>query len=371
MKPLIVILGAALGISAAYAAHDVTCRAVINPQDEFYVQVDSAIVPKLSIANLGNQAEIDIWVKLIVVVGDPDTVYLDSVLVDHLHPYPDTLEIEFPEWTPEGLCKDYIDETSGPFVWYELYGVTALEGDENPANDTAKGEVTSVFAHNVGAIDYQCPEEPDYPPDRYLPGSKLTFTATVENFGFKAEQDVHIRMEVRDVDSNNVLIWTNVRNITFLDWRGNPEGNPHTVDMTFPPFTVPNEHHFSPEFRTEMEGDQCPDDDFCVRHINGPPDTDYVAEDKTSVARINIELSGADKSKISFTLPQASRVRLDVFDATGSHVKTLADNVCQAGEHQITWNGRNDESVRVPSGVYFIRMEAGRYRQTRRFVLAR
>ncbi len=74
-------------------------------------------------------------------------------------------------------------------------------------------------------------------------------------------------------------------------------------------------------------------------------------------------------TSIGFTLPEASAVKLVVFDALGQTVRTLVDERRSAGRYTATWNGRNAGGSQVSSGVYFYRLEAGDYRQIRRMML--
>lgn len=74
---------------------------------------------------------------------------------------------------------------------------------------------------------------------------------------------------------------------------------------------------------------------------------------------------------ISFTLPQAGRVRLEVLNLLGEPVATLIDEEREAGTHQVTWNGTNQEGNTVPSGVYFYKLHQGTNTLTRRMVFVR
>ncbi|MBI5058726.1 VCBS repeat-containing protein [candidate division KSB1 bacterium] len=56
-------------------------------------------------------------------------------------------------------------------------------------------------------------------------------------------------------------------------------------------------------------------------------------------------------TRISFNLPAAGQVRLNVFDLTGRNVATLADEVFAAGEHTL-----NFEAGALPSGTYLVRL---------------
>jgi len=73
-----------------------------------------------------------------------------------------------------------------------------------------------------------------------------------------------------------------------------------------------------------------------------------------------------EATTLSFTLPRGASARLEVFDASGRHVRTLADGWQPAGEHAVRWSGEDDAGDRVGAGVYFCRLEAGEFKATRR-----
>ncbi len=74
---------------------------------------------------------------------------------------------------------------------------------------------------------------------------------------------------------------------------------------------------------------------------------------------------------ISFVLDRPSRVRLDVFDAAGRRVSTLANGRFESGLHSIAWDGSNDKGESVNSGVYFYRLDAGKESRTNKLLLLR
>ena len=58
---------------------------------------------------------------------------------------------------------------------------------------------------------------------------------------------------------------------------------------------------------------------------------------------------------VSFTLPQAGRVSVEIYSADGRRVRTLVNGPLTAGPHSLTWSLERD----TPSGVYFYRVLAG------------
>jgi hypothetical protein len=62
---------------------------------------------------------------------------------------------------------------------------------------------------------------------------------------------------------------------------------------------------------------------------------------------------------LAYEVPSASRVRIDVFDASGARVRTLVDAARAAGRHTVEWDGRDHAGLAVSSGVYFARLIVG------------
>ena len=67
---------------------------------------------------------------------------------------------------------------------------------------------------------------------------------------------------------------------------------------------------------------------------------------------------------ISYEIPVSSLVDLIVFDLLGREVAVLVNEEIPAGIHTIQWNAGH-----MPSGVYFYRLTAGTYTQTRQMIL--
>jgi len=60
---------------------------------------------------------------------------------------------------------------------------------------------------------------------------------------------------------------------------------------------------------------------------------------------------------ISFDLPEESKVKIEIYNIKGQKVKTLANDKYQTGNHQVIWNGTDENNKSVGSGVYFYKME--------------
>jgi Peptidase family C25/Propeptide_C25/FlgD Ig-like domain/Peptidase family C25, C terminal ig-like domain len=75
------------------------------------------------------------------------------------------------------------------------------------------------------------------------------------------------------------------------------------------------------------------------------------------------------ETTISFQLSTASPVTLEVYNVRGQLVKTLVHDFRQPGNYDITWNGVDNNKQTVSSGVYFYKMQADDYIQTRKMLL--
>ena len=64
-------------------------------------------------------------------------------------------------------------------------------------------------------------------------------------------------------------------------------------------------------------------------------------------------------TRISFSLPEASRAMVEVFTMAGRKVATLVDGDLPAGEHTIEWDGADSQGRAQASGSYFCRLRAG------------
>src|SRR5262245_60973951 len=70
-------------------------------------------------------------------------------------------------------------------------------------------------------------------------------------------------------------------------------------------------------------------------------------------------------TRLRFDLPEAGQVTLEVFDLSGRKVRVLEDAWYAAGSHEVTWNADDTAGQPVAAGIYFIRMRAGAFIETR------
>ncbi len=65
-------------------------------------------------------------------------------------------------------------------------------------------------------------------------------------------------------------------------------------------------------------------------------------------------------TQIKYRLPKAGLVALKIYNLQGQLIQTLAEEIRQAGEYVVNWNGNSKNGLAVASGVYFYCLEADR-----------
>ncbi len=75
------------------------------------------------------------------------------------------------------------------------------------------------------------------------------------------------------------------------------------------------------------------------------------------------------ETKISYFLPEASQVSLNIYNVLGQRVRTLIEDYQESGTHTLTWDGRTDDGAQLSSGIYFYRMQAGSFQETKKMTL--
>ena len=63
-------------------------------------------------------------------------------------------------------------------------------------------------------------------------------------------------------------------------------------------------------------------------------------------------------TRIQFGLPEASDVRLSIFNILGQEVATIISEAVPAGYRTVEWNSTNSSGNALPSGVYIYRLKA-------------
>jgi len=74
---------------------------------------------------------------------------------------------------------------------------------------------------------------------------------------------------------------------------------------------------------------------------------------------------------VAYDIPEGKevQVRLNIYNVRGQLVRTLVNEVKSEGSYQVQWDGSSNNGQKVSSGVYFYRLVAGEFNQTRKMVI--
>ncbi|MBD3386266.1 T9SS type A sorting domain-containing protein [candidate division KSB1 bacterium] len=77
------------------------------------------------------------------------------------------------------------------------------------------------------------------------------------------------------------------------------------------------------------------------------------------------------QTRIEFVIAKQDWIEIKVYNLDGQLVKTLLRGRYPAGRHQVRWDGKNEESRPVASGIYLYEVKAGAHRRVRQMTLLR
>ncbi len=77
------------------------------------------------------------------------------------------------------------------------------------------------------------------------------------------------------------------------------------------------------------------------------------------------------ETTISFSLYEQTSVMVEVFDSNGTKVTTLLSEELNMGDHNVIWNGQNDEGVMMPEAWYICNISAGNTSKTLKMMMVK
>ncbi len=72
---------------------------------------------------------------------------------------------------------------------------------------------------------------------------------------------------------------------------------------------------------------------------------------------------------IRYQLPVHCKVLIEIYDACGKLIKRLTAGERKAGYYSLTWNGRDEKGKSLASGIYFCKIKANNFNQTKKLLL--
>jgi hypothetical protein len=98
-------------------------------------------------------------------------------------------------------------------------------------------------------------------------------------------------------------------------------------------------------------------------------DDDIAGTPKTFSLKNNYPNPFNPVTNIHYELHQNTYVEITIYDILGREVKKLVSGYLVSGYHEATWNGTNDLGIPVAAGIYFYKVEAGNFTQTKKMIL--
>lgn len=118
-------------------------------------------------------------------------------------------------------------------------------------------------------------------------------------------------------------------------------------------------------------------DNFCVTTVVGASnDWDILAdepEDEVLPEGFALDQNYPNpfnpNTTISYSLPSATHVTLEIYNVLGQRVRTLVDQSQEAGQHLVDWNSTDQSGNAVASGVYFYRLTTSEQTLSKKMLL--
>jgi len=111
-------------------------------------------------------------------------------------------------------------------------------------------------------------------------------------------------------------------------------------------------------------------DNFSVHSDGGFVDNeDEIAPAFTTALQANYPNPFNPTTTIRYSVKDDAPVAIEIYNLKGQKVKTLVSESKTAGEHTAVWNGTDDSGRQVSTGVYFYKMNAGKYSATRKMIM--
>ncbi len=124
-------------------------------------------------------------------------------------------------------------------------------------------------------------------------------------------------------------------------------------------------------------GIQCVSDDAFIFMLDnvGVYSDGGSPNDENTIPVVKTELKGNypnpfnPETTIRFSVKEAGPVSVEIYNLKGQLVKRLVNEEKTAGEHSVVWNGTDNNNRPVSSGVYFYRMNAGKYSSSKKMIM--
>ncbi|NQV19601.1 MAG: T9SS type A sorting domain-containing protein [Armatimonadetes bacterium] len=102
--------------------------------------------------------------------------------------------------------------------------------------------------------------------------------------------------------------------------------------------------------------------------INGSETNDYELE-ITNYVLCNYPNPFNPETVIKFSIKNEGNVKLEIYNSKGQRVRTLVNEYLEPSYYSIIWDGKDNESKNVTSGIYFYKLKAGEFFEVKKMIL--
>ncbi|MBS3946137.1 MAG: T9SS type A sorting domain-containing protein [Melioribacter sp.] len=172
-------------------------------------------------------------------------------------------------------------------------------------------------------------------------GPRNSFGQRIEQSFLNSQGNVVWNAQLANLDSDGDGFSNGVelQNPTGI-WSGGPVGDPSKVTNPGDPLSKPNPTSITEEVITNRY----------VLYNNYPNPFN-------------------PSTTIAFEIPKSEFVSLQIFSINGELIKTILQESLNAGRYEKSWNGEDEYGNQVVSGIYFYRIKAGHFENSRRMIL--
>ncbi len=114
-------------------------------------------------------------------------------------------------------------------------------------------------------------------------------------------------------------------------------------------------------------GEDISDSFFAIHDITGADDTPSCSNSLNQ----NYPNPFNGTTTVSYSLSQSCRVDLRIYNTAGCLIKVLENGVRKRGIHKVIWRGKDSRGNMVSSGIYFCRLKAGSYKESKKIIYLR
>jgi Tol biopolymer transport system component len=324
-------------------------------------------------------------------------------------------DCEHPRWSSDG--DEIIYQKSDSTDWTQLYKISISNSEEMPLTSDQYDKELPSYTPDSKFIIYQKEDESDFYQIYKLctdslvetPLTYASFEREYPSISSDGNWVVYHRLDENGYDQIYKVSTNEGEEIVLAEGLydfENPEFCSDVSDSNWVVFTAWNEKGTSQICKVSPEGGEVialtPDDKirdypkvspdgqwivYEATHIN--PDSGD-GKSKSGIYKIRLNstgITGSNASKyiffldqnfpnpfksrttIRYSLPTKGRASLIIYDITGRRIRTLMNGIIKPGIYNALWNGRDDRSKKVASGIYFVELKTDKQRMQRKIIL--